>query len=110
MAANSNVTDVTDATFDAAVINSDIPVIVDFWATWCVPCKAIAPILGDLSVAYAGKVKVVKLNTDDNQQVAARFGVMNLPTLLVFKKGQVVNQHVGAAPRAKLEKLFQAVL
>lgn len=109
MAANDKVIEVGDNDFDAHVINSDIPVVVDFWAPWCQPCKAIAPIVGELSNTYAGKVKVAKVNTDVSQQVAARFGVMNLPTLLVFKGGRVVNQMVGSAPKAKIEKLFLAV-
>lgn len=109
MAGNYQMIEVGDNDFDTTVLNSSIPVVVDFWATWCPPCKAIEPIVGELSNAYAGKVKVAKVNTDVSQGVASRFKVMNLPTLLVFKDGRVVNQLVGAAPKAKIEKLFSGV-
>lgn len=91
----------TEANFDAEVIKSEIPVMVDFWAPWCGPCKAIAPIVEQLSSDYAGKVKVGKLNTDDNQQIAIEYGVMSIPTVIIFKDGKVAERMVGAPPNAR---------
>lgn len=93
---------VTDATFDAEVRQSDIPVVVDFWAEWCGPCKQIGPALEELSEEYAGKVKIVKVNVDENPESPARMGVRGIPALFLFKDGQVVSNKVGAAPKASL--------
>ena len=95
---------VTDATFDEEVLASDTPVLVDFWATWCPPCRMIAPILDEIAVEYAGKLTIAKLDYDANQAVPARFGVLGLPTLLLFKNGEVVQQIVGAKPKRALLK------
>ena len=92
----------SDATFVADVVNSDIPVLLDFWAPWCGPCKMIAPILDDLAVEFAGKVKIVKINIDDNQATPAQFGVRSIPTLLLFKDGKPVATQVGALPKNQL--------
>ncbi|PNL93032.1 thioredoxin [Aggregatibacter aphrophilus] len=92
----------SDATFVADVVNSDVPVLLDFWAPWCGPCKMIAPILDDLAVEFAGKVKVVKINIDDNQATPAQFGVRSIPTLLLFKDGKPVATQVGALPKNQL--------
>jgi len=94
---------VTDATFDAEVKNSDIPVVVDFWAEWCGPCKQIGPALEELSAEYEGKVKVVKVDVDSNPNAAAAMGVRGIPALFVFKDGQVVSNRAGAAPKAALQ-------
>lgn len=94
---------VTDATFDAEVKNSDIPVVVDFWAEWCGPCKQIGPALEELSEHYAGKVKIVKVNVDDNPDLPAQMGVRGIPTLFLFKGGKPVSNKVGAAPKAALQ-------
>ena len=94
---------VTDATFDAEVRNSDIPVVVDFWAEWCGPCKQIGPALEELSVEFAGKVKIVKVNVDDNPNTPAQAGVRGIPALFMFKDGQIVANKVGAAPKAALQ-------
>ena len=94
---------VTDATFDAEVRQSDIPVVVDFWAEWCGPCKQIGPALEELSVDMAGKVKIVKVNVDDNPNSTAQMGVRGIPALFVFKDGQVVANKAGAAPKAALQ-------
>jgi thioredoxin 1 len=95
-------------TFDEAVVSSDIPVIVDFWAEWCGPCKMIAPILAEVAAEQAGKVAVAKLNVDENPEVAMRYNVMSIPTLLVFKDGQAAKRIVGAKPKhALLQELSE---
>ena len=98
---------VTDATFDAEVKNSDIPVVVDFWAEWCGPCKQIGPALEELSADYEGKVKVVKVEVDSNPTSAAAMGVRGIPALFIFKDGQVVSNRAGAAPKAALQSWIE---
>ncbi len=93
---------VSDATFDKEVRNSDIPVVVDFWAEWCGPCRQIGPALEELSAEYAGKVKFVKVNVDENPNSPAQMGVRGIPALFLFKDGQVVSNKIGAAPKAAL--------
>jgi thioredoxin 1 len=94
---------VTDATFDAEVRQSDIPVVVDFWAEWCGPCKQIGPALEELSDEMAGKVKIVKVNVDENPNSPAQMGVRGIPALFVFKGGQVIANKMGAAPKAAIQ-------
>jgi thioredoxin 1 len=96
----------TDSAFDQEVLRSDTPVLVDFWAPWCGPCRAMAPTVDAIAQEYAGKVKVGKLNTDDNPGTAMRFGIRGIPTLLLFKGGQVVEQRVGAMPKPEVIKML----
>lgn len=98
----SEVLHINDADFESIVVNSDIPVLLDFWAPWCGPCKMIAPVLDELAPEFAGKVKIVKMNVDDNQTTPAQFGVRSIPTLLLIKNSQVVATQVGALPKTQL--------
>jgi thioredoxin 1 len=99
---SDNITHVTDATFDADVLQSGTPVLVDFWAEWCGPCKMIAPVLEEVAVSHAGKLKIAKVDVDDNREVAAKYGIRGIPTLLIFKNGELAAQKVGALSKAQL--------
>jgi thioredoxin 1 len=101
---------VTDETFDAEVTEASLPVLVDFWADWCAPCKMIAPIVEELAEEYDGKVQFAKMDVDSNPQIPGKFGIRSIPTLLVFHKGEPVEQVVGAVPKAVLKKRLDAVL
>ena len=107
---SDNVINVGDADFQDQVLASDTPVLVDFWAEWCGPCKMIGPIIDELAESYAGRVKVVKVNVDHARQTAAQFGVRGIPTLLVFKDGQVQATQVGAVGRAQLAQLIESAV
>ena len=100
--------EITDSNFQSTVLDSDKPVLVDFWAEWCGPCRAIAPIIEELAVEMEGKAVVGKVDVDNNQQVSAQFGVMSIPTLLVFKGGKVVDKHVGLTSKGVLSQKLAA--
>ncbi len=110
MSGSKNVLTLSDATFDAEVLKSTVPVLVDFWAPWCGPCRAIAPIVDDIADTYAGKIKVGKINVDDNVRVASHFQITAIPTLLVIKNGTVAQQIVGSVARAKLVEAIDKVV
>ena len=95
---------VSDANFEAEVLKSTSPVVVDFWAEWCGPCRMIAPALEEIAGVMGDKVKIVKLNVDENPAVAAKYGIMSIPTLMLFKNGEIASRQVGAAPKQKLQQ------
>ncbi|NUS40654.1 MAG: thioredoxin [Terrabacter sp.] len=101
---------VTDDTFKAEVLESDVPVLVDFWATWCGPCRMVAPILEELSDEYEGKIKIVKLDTDANQATTMAYGITSIPTLNVYSGGELVKSVIGARPKRALQEEIEAVL
>jgi thioredoxin 1 len=108
--ASDKVIQVTDDTFEAEVKQSSVPVLVDFWASWCAPCKAIAPMIDELADEFDGRVKICKVNVDDNPATPGQFGVRGIPTLLLFKGGEVLDQSVGAVPKNQLQEMIKKAL
>ena len=107
---SENVKEFTSANFNAEVIESDTPVLVDFWAEWCGPCRVIAPVVDEIATEYSQKVKVGKLNVDNENQIASKYGVSSIPALLIFKNGAVANQIVGAVPKNKITEILDSVI
>jgi thioredoxin 1 len=110
MASESTLLHVNDKSFAAEVLQSDLPVLVDFWATWCGPCKSIAPVIDDLSKEYAGRIKMTKLNVDENPATPSQYSVRGIPTLILFKEGKVLEQIVGAVPKTRLVAMLEKAL
>ena len=108
--ASDLITHLTDATFEAEVLQASAPVLVDYWAEWCAPCKMIAPILDEVAAAYQGKLKVAKMNVDENRDIPAKFGIRGIPTLMVFKDGKVAATKVGALNKAQLSAFIDSNL
>ena len=107
---SNNILNVTDSTFEQEVLSSDIPVLLDYWAEWCGPCKMIAPILNDIADEYSGKIKVAKLNIDENPATPAKFGVRGIPTLMLFKSGSIEATKVGALSKSQLSAFIDSTI
>jgi thioredoxin 1 len=110
MAKDESLVQFTDANFEQEVLKSEKPVLVDFWAPWCGPCRAVGPVVEDLAEAYKGRVKVGKINIDDNPKTATTYGVMSIPTLILFNKGDIMDKLVGLSPKERLEGLIKKAL
>jgi len=108
--ASEAIVELNDASFDTEVINSEKPVLVDFWAPWCGPCKALGPVIEEISNDFVDRVKVGKVNVDENPEISMKFGIRSIPTLIVFKNGEVQDQIIGAVPKSEIEKALEKVV
>jgi thioredoxin 1 len=106
----ADIMEVTDENFDSEIMNSDIPAMVDFWAAWCGPCRMVAPVVEELAKDYEGKIKIAKMDVDQNRQTPAKFGIRNIPTLLLFKGGELAQTIVGAQPKSSIEDELKKLL
>ncbi len=109
MAGSEHLCIVSDADFEEQILKSDKPALVDFWAAWCGPCRTVGPVIEELAAEYSGKVKIAKLNVDENKEVPGKYGVRGIPTLMLFKDGKVVDQVVGAHPKNRIKELLDKV-
>ncbi len=103
---SEHIVDITDSSFDAEILKSDKPVLVDFWASWCAPCKAIAPIIEEMASTHSDTIKIAKMNVDENPSTPGKYGVRGIPTLILFKNGEVVDQVVGSVPKGQIQELI----
>ncbi len=108
--ASEAIIEINDSNFESEVVNSDVPVLIDFWAPWCGPCKAVAPMVEEISSSYEGRIKVGKLNVDENQSTTMKFGIRSIPTLIMFKGGEAVDQIIGAVPKGEIERVVEKSL
>ncbi|HXG30575.1 MAG TPA: thioredoxin [Thermodesulfobacteriota bacterium] len=107
---SAGIVELSDSTFESEVLKSDTPVLVDFWAPWCGPCRMIAPVVEEIAASYNGRLKVGKLNVDDNQEVTMRYRIRSIPTLILFKDGKAVDQIIGAVPKSEIERIIKKVV
>ena len=108
--ASESIVELSDSSFESEVINSEKPVLVDFWAPWCGPCRALAPVIEEISTDFVDKLKVGKVNVDDNPEISMKFGIRSIPTLMVFKDGEVQEQIIGAVPKSEIERALDKVV
>jgi thioredoxin 1 len=108
--ASADTVELKDSTFENEVLKSDKPVLVDFWAPWCGPCRMIAPVVEEIASSYSGRLKVAKLNVDDNQETTMKFGIRSIPTLILFKDGKALEQIIGAVPKSEIERVIKKAL
>jgi thioredoxin 1 len=108
--ASADTVELSDSTFEDEVIKSETPVLVDFWASWCGPCRMVAPVVEDIAKSYAGRLKVGKVNVDENQEITMKYGIRSIPTLILFKNGKAVDQIIGAVPKSEIERVLKKTL
>lgn len=108
--ASAGIVELSDSTFENEVLKSEAPVLVDFWAPWCGPCRILAPVVVEIATSYLGRIKVGKLNVDDNQDTTMAYGIRSIPTLIIFKGGKALDQIIGAVPKSEIEKMVKKAL
>ncbi len=107
---SAGIVELNDSSFDSEVLKSEAPVLVDFWAPWCGPCRILAPVVEEIASSYTGRLKVGKLNVDDNQEISMQYGIRSIPTLILFKNGKALDQIIGAVPKSEIEKMVKKAL